>query len=395
MNMVLNRITNNLDKASKYSMLLLIFFLPFSTAIMSVLAILTVVLIIFGGRWQEKIAAIRHNPIVFWSLLLFLLYVAGMFYSTAAWSERLYVLSKYSKLLLIPIFIPVFLDEKIRQLAVKIFMIAMVIILVVSYFQYFKIPPFAHLGFEPNAVFKNHSTANFLMAFAAFIFLIKFFAVSKHRWIYLAITILMIINVFFMGVGRIGYMLLFFLLPLAAYYRFKWLGMVTGLLVSCLLFFSAYHFSDTFRARTQYFSSVQHSEQDGSFNIRHYQAQVGLSIIKHYPIFGVGTGNFWNKYQEFAPLHDNSANIQTQYMQTFVELGVVGLIVLLLLIWQQFRWSVVLIPPYNQIAVAIALMQLISFLTLAAWMDTTESHLFAIFMALCFAGLKKEKKRVG
>lgn len=391
---VFRSIVKGFDKTSCYLVLCSAFILPFSTAMMNVFFLLTVCFMLLGGRWREKWNFVRYNPIAFWASFIFILYGLGMFYSHAPWHERFLVLTKYHKLLFIPLLMPIFADEKMRDRTLKAFMIAMVIVLIASYLHLFGILKLT--GFGPGSVFKNHSTSNLLMAFAAFLWLHAAFSETLFHSKYsrsvnalcLLVALLMIINVLFFSEGRIGYILIAALLLLFGWQKASWRGIVIAFCVSLALLVSAYFLSSSFQSRTASLLTTQVSSvQDVSAQDRLNEAKVSLAIFKQHPFFGVGTGSFAQSYHDMSPTHQNSDNSQAQYLQTSVELGILGIVCLLIYLFQQLRWSFYLLPQDRHFAVGLLVVQVVSFVTLASLMDTTESHLFALFVAIFFSGL--------
>lgn len=387
-------IAKGFDNTSRYLVLLATFFLPLSTVLMNVFFALTVICMLLGGRWQEKWNFVRYNPIAFWATFIFVLYALGMFYSHAAWHDRFMVLGKYHKLLFIPLLMPIFADEKMRDRTLKVFMISMVVVLIASYLHFFNILKVT--GFGPGSVFKNHSTTNLLMAFAAFLWLHAVFSKTLFHSEYsrtangicLLIALLMITNVLFLSNGRIGYLLITALLLLFGWQKKSWQGFVIALFASVALLVAAYFLSSSFKERTASLMTTQVTTvQDVSAQDRLTEAKVSLNIFKQHPFFGVGTGSFTHSYEDMSPTHSTSNNAQAQYLQTSVELGILGVVCLLIYLFQQLRWSFYLLPQERHFAVGLLVVQAVSFITLASLMDTTESHLFALFVAIFFSGL--------
>lgn len=383
---------NKIDIASRYSVMLLAFFIPISTGLMGVFFAITILLIWLSGDWREKFNFIIKNPMVFWVMLLFAMYVVGMFYSSVSWHERFWVLTKYHKFLLVPLVLPVFMDEKTREWTLKAFMLSILIVTVISYLKFFQwLPLPEHFGMA--SVFKNHSTANLLTAFGAYLWLHQGLAVKKYRYYALLIGSLLVINALFLSEGRIGYFVVLALVMLLGYQHFSWRGLLASLLICAVLVGLAMTQSAAFKMRVDRIKDYQHTGAATSVNTRAYQAKVSWNIIKQHPIWGVGTGSLAQSYQQTSAVHDSSDNVQSQYLQTWIEIGAVGLILLLLLLAQQVRWGFHLNRSYQYIAIALVVTQAISFLTLVSWMDTTESHFFALFIALCFAGLTRNPSR--
>ena len=93
------------DRASLWAAVAIGFAIPVSTALDGLLVAALLLCWIAGGRYREKLAAIRGNDFALVPCALFLLYVAGSAYSVGTASDVQYALGKASRLLLIPVLI--------------------------------------------------------------------------------------------------------------------------------------------------------------------------------------------------------------------------------------------------------------------------------------------------
>jgi len=70
---------------------------------------------------------------------------------------------------------------------------------------------------------------------------------------------------------------------------------------------------------------------------------VGLEIVKHYPVIGVGLANFSVAYRSFAgyahvfPSHGYAHDAHNMYLQVCAETGVIGFALFLVAIWAQMK----------------------------------------------------------
>lgn len=389
----MHKLSYKLNNASYYCLLLAIFSIPFSTAAMNVLFALTVLLVWISGDWQRKWQAMSSNPIVWYAMLLFALYIIGLLYSDGSWHQRLHGLGKYHKLLLIPLLTPLFVKPKWQDRAIKTFVIAMLIVMLVNYLDYFYII-LKGLPIPQGGVFKNHSTGNLLMAVTVYLLLWLAKHQVKYRWRLGLLAVFAIYHVLFLNQGRIGYLVLAALLILFCWQNLSWQKFLALCVLGLVIIFimvkfipAANHLADNLIK-----GGVHRSAAKVSNNARIHQTKMSWKIIKANSVVGVGTGGYANAYSHVAiSNNDHSDNSQSQYLQTWVELGTLGLLVLLLFLVQQWRYGLQLSPALKEFSQALVVMQIVASFTLAILQDTTESHFFAVMIALCFATLAVRK----
>src|SRR5882762_7079596 len=121
------------DRASLWTAVAIGFAIPVSTALDSLLVAALLLSWIDGGRYREKLAAIRGNEFAIVSCALFLLSVAGSAYSVGTASDVQHALGKASRLLLIPVLISLHPERQYRERALQAFKAAVVLTLVLSF----------------------------------------------------------------------------------------------------------------------------------------------------------------------------------------------------------------------------------------------------------------------
>ncbi len=388
---LINRLRTRLDQASYYVVLLAAFSLPFSTAITNLLFGLTVLLIVIGNNWPNKWRIIKTNPLTPWVIMLFVVYVIGISYSLGSWHNRFHELGKYHKLLLIPLLMPLFVTKKWRVRVVAAFLLAMLITLVLSYLQYFDLITI-NKHFGQASIFKNHSTINLLMAISFYMVLQAAFEYKHYFWWFIMYALLALGFVCFLNGGRIGYLVFAALLCLFGYQRWQWRGALVAVIALVALFSTAFLLPTSFSVRVHNsINGITHqTNRPTATTIRQQEAKTTWKMIQAHPVFGTGTGSYAVIYHEFSPRQDYSDNAQIQYLQILAELGIFGLLFFLLYLWRQWRLARCIEQPWGQLAIALVIAQVLASMSLLILSDTTESHFFALFIALCFACLSKE-----
>jgi len=407
-------ISSNADTLVKWIAIALGFTIPISTGLDNTLLGLLLVLWILAAGYREKWQQIRNNPPALISLGLFALLAVGMLYSKSDLWDALRYFGKYKELLLIALLIPFFRDEKTRRYGLLAFSLALVLTLLGSYAislrllpQHFFMPgkPIVP-GIFNASTFKFPITHNILMAIAAFFFaqMARHTPVTWIRFFWGALSVLALFNVLFSVQGRTGYLILALLIVYFFVDLLKWKGLALAAMLGILLFAAAYWGSTTFRSRTtQALSeySQWHPNQPvspfDSVGLRMEWYRNSLSIIRDHPLFGVGTGGFAEVYAEKfqGTSTEPVTNPHNQYLLTAVDLGLLGLGVLLYLFYAQWRLARML-PSVLERSLAHGLLLAImsGCLFNSLLLDHTEGLLYGWLSGLLYAGLRPPTYRV-
>ncbi|HYL19071.1 MAG TPA: hypothetical protein VEV20_10330, partial [Burkholderiales bacterium] len=131
--MRLEVVQNGAQRLARYAAIALGASLPLSTALDNVLLVLLLLCWLASGRYAEKLAAIRANPVAVAALLLFAFVLAGLAWGTGPLAEgRLYA-KKYSDLIAIALLVTVFTDPADRQRALIALAGSLALTLVLSF----------------------------------------------------------------------------------------------------------------------------------------------------------------------------------------------------------------------------------------------------------------------
>src|SRR3989344_2924154 len=104
-----------LEYVSQLFLLVAVFFLPFSTALMTLFLWSAITINLLSGQWIKKIKWLFLHPVVIITTLLFIFYALGILYNKDSWLNRLEMLARYHTLLLIPLLIPFFNTDEYRK----------------------------------------------------------------------------------------------------------------------------------------------------------------------------------------------------------------------------------------------------------------------------------------
>ena len=355
---------------------------------------------VLSANYKVKFQYIKTNPAATVSVALFTLYMIGTIYSSAHWNMRLDFLMKYHKLLLIPIIISVLDSDKYRKYAMNTFLMGMILVLTISYMKWLGVVPFTDVG-QGFIVFKARIAQNLFMSFAMFMMMhraLKSTGSIKLTWVIL--SIMAGLNILFLVNGRSGQITMFALLTWLIYETWGikslsyWLSF---LLLAIALNQTAPSFlhSRLFEISSE-INSQQLTGEPTSSGIRIEMYTNTMLLIKQHPLIGGGTGSLKNEYEEFArnkPLVMKSiSNPHNQFLLTTQELGILGLMILILM-WSLHWKASYQTPPDDTgtllrgLIITIAIGSLFNSLLL----DASEGNFYCVLAGVLLSAYKPKK----
>ncbi|MEZ5703908.1 MAG: hypothetical protein R3E56_00315 [Burkholderiaceae bacterium] len=206
-------------RAAQWSLVAMFFGFPISVALANVTMTLAVVLWLVSMRWGDwKPFAIQawRNPVVKPAFLLAILVVVATLWSPAEWSEIVGYFKKYSKFLILPVFIALLVQGNVRRRCWQAFGAAMLITLVSTWLNVWLDLPWSQTknqGFGvDHTVFKDHISQGIMMSL--FVCLTAMWAIKAQRrgqallwWFVCAMSA---ISILVLSQGRTGYLGVFF-----------------------------------------------------------------------------------------------------------------------------------------------------------------------------------------
>jgi len=380
------------DKLGQASAIALAFVVPISTAITTILVVIIFLAWLLGPNHANKKNILSHHPLVMWIYALILLSIVGMFYSSGNEESMRRSLIDCLRLGVIPILIYFYQDKKVGRLALWAFAFAMVFTMVLAFGKVYAGLPIG-TKYPMGAVFKSHIKTSFFMAIAAFYLAAQCKYLPRYRWPLIAIVTLMVYYLLFMSVGRIGYITLVLCLIILAWqwYRIKGLFISTGL--ACVMIVGAYFTSPVFSDRLNLLvQDIDFYQQGGrllesSLGSRLEFAKTSSALFLQKPVLGWGTGSYGAAYAEYHQgentlLTDNPHN---EYLRIAVELGTVGLGLLLGLFFRQWQLTRQMPLDLRGFCQGVLLTFMLGCM-LNSWLkDFAEGYFFCIMTAICFA----------
>lgn len=297
---------------------------------------------LFLGRWQDQFCRLRSSPAAIATIALLALYVIGTLYSTGPRHEATGFLSKYAKLIVIPIIIMALIDEKWKNYTINAFLISLGVELAISYAR--RIGIIAEFP-DPNQRFIgliNHISYGVMLAFGCYLLAWRAMHAAKWRIFWAIFAILATINILFINSGRTGYVVFLCLFALFFIQHWKWRGIIIGGVIGIILVVSALTISPTARHRVEQIPQNIHQFSKGEDNtpvglrLLHYRE--ALEITAKSPFIGFGTGSFSTEYKIAVAGTNNFivSNPENEFLITMAQLGLPGLIALLIFLF--FFW---------------------------------------------------------
>lgn len=373
------------DVAGNFFIILCCFFIPFSTSLMGATSILAAVCWILSGRFFSLPQLMQSNKLVFLAVALFLLFIAGLFYSPVPMNEALSTLKKYRELLFFAMVVAFMTgNENAAKLAEDSFILGCVILLIISYGIFFSMIPSERYGYS--VVY--HITHNFFMAILAFWCLQRAFDSRQYRYLWLVIFLATTVNLFYIAPGRTGMLvyIALILLSLFQHLSFKKAAAATLLaaLVIAIAFATSANFSSRVREAMAEVKGYQAESSRTSLGMRFDWWQNSVDLIGQKPIFGHGTGSFKTVQADLIKSSKTKPtdNPHNEYLMIGVQTGLVGLGIWLVFLGAQFIAAFRLQPPRRFLLQGVVIAMAVGCLMNSFLLDSHPGHFYAIISAI-------------
>lgn len=387
------KVGQKVSQLTYYLPVLLSFSIPISTAMTNICIALLLLCFLLDGHFRSKINYYWEHPLAPILLALFVLYGVGCNYSIGSHESMAERLSDGFRLTLIPVLGYYLVSEKQLKYSLYAFIIGMSITFIAACLKMYLNVPIG-MKYTQAAVFKTHIDTNFFMCLAAFyVFFLSVFN-KQQRPKLILIGLLMVYYIFFMSIGRIGYVTFFIIGAYVAHHYFGKKGLGLSLLALIIAGLGIYQLSDLFQQRIDILSQDWDFYQQGRLlessigsRLHFYQTSVELMLQK--PIFGWGTGSFGEAYKVINQgqflFTDNPHN---EYLRIGVESGLAGLSVLIFLFVRQWQlYSQV--PDQLRVLARGTFMLFLAGCFVNSWLiDFSESYFYVVFTALSLSTIK-------
>jgi len=335
--------------------------IPFTSLLYFFITPLLLILWIIEGDWKNKWKRMKESDtlIIAGSLILFwIINVAGLFYSNDLERGFMRTYDKLPFLVYPVVFFTLnkdfFTKEKLHNLF-KLFLCATTIMLLIcwgnasiKFFLTGKTFYFYYIYFSH--FFGHPSYCALIVCIAiciAFYFLIN--SIKRHRWLWTILIFFFVISIYFFQ-SRSGIFVLFSLLITSLFYYLRiyrknyWYG-IGGIIIILLL---AFTLSKLFPSRIGYYvkkMTIEQLQPEKILGLRSDIWKITCKLSLENKMLGIGTG-YHNEYylsdHEAEVINKNSSfiNAHNQYLQTFLEHGIFGLIILIFIVLYSFYFAI-------------------------------------------------------
>ncbi len=269
-----------------------LFSLPISTTGKSICLSLALLALIAPAVNRAKILSIIPKLWCQGALLLFVVAVLANCWSPAPLHDKFLELSKYCKLLYLPILVFGFREKRVRMWAMNAFLAAMLVTCVVSVAK--ALGWTSYHGTAQSVIFRNHIMTSYMMATAAYLsaFLCIQLRHPKHNWstvVYALLFIVYTLQLLFINTGRTGYVIYLLLMLLLALQIFSGRQALVATLILLAGFGLSYQFSGVMQTKVQQtYEEIKFYQQskNTSLGYRFQFHQYAYDLFKRHPWWG-------------------------------------------------------------------------------------------------------------
>ena len=369
------------------------------------------ILVLLAGDWQHNLQLIWHSRVAKLMLLLAAMFYVGALYTAAPLHDGLNLAHKYLWLaypvVLLPVFTHYFSERRWFEAALLCFTAGVLIISIVGIID-------ATLGTDLHHLIAIDGKLRFgpAVSIAAFICIHQAFSHQRLRWFYAISFVVISYSLLAALSTRTGYVCFMVAMLLFLVQKRSLKVMITGAILVGLGVVLAYCFSHGFRTGVNNLLwaanlMLHHGNEGSSSGERINMIRSGLIIWQHSPLFGFGTGSYGTVYHHYitsnphyhlVPIDtgpivgpnsfiEHITNPHNEFMVTLVQLGLVGIGLLLGLLIECWMQSLQLTKPQGYIGQAIVLVFVVASFT-GAMLYTDKRYFFVMLIGLVFFSVK-------
>jgi O-antigen ligase len=385
------------DRAARGALVFTAFVTPISTAAMNAGLAFLLLFFLLAGRYRERIATASRYLIVWAVMALMALLCLGTLWTIGPLDEAGWQISKYSKLLFVPLVLVLAIDRNTRNAVLWAVLIALVLTAALSFVNALHpLPAWLSRATREgvlegnNYIFKHHIIQNVFLSFGVLLCAVLAMAspTAMRRNLFVVFAILCASSILFMAQGRTGYLTLIAVIALLMggwiYHHPKTRWVVA---IAAAVMFAAATFSPALQQRvTQTIQDYEaHKTQGASNAVGHRLVfwKTSIQIMRENPWFGAGTGayrqEFLKRVSDPAFVAFGAYNPHNQFLYFGTQLGLTGVaayIVLLLTLWK----STDRLPNHRKILAQGVVLILTVYSIFDSPLFITEGHFFVILI---------------
>ena len=380
---------NKFQRNGIYALYLTCFTCLFSSALTALFSILMLICWIASGTYKNIPLIIKENSIALLGTVFYALLFIGMTYSPAPLETTLDFFKKYRVLLFIPIILSLTKGQpKITVNIVNALLLGYLLVLVNAYLVNFNLIPM-----NKSALIRQGG--GYLVIFA-YLVMQRAMLEKKRRFLWGGFFLVISYDIFFILDTRTGWLIFIALTILFLFQYFSVKKQLIFYALSLFLAFGIFYTSHSIQYRVnqtinslQNYDATKKNSRGTSVGNRLDWYQNSVELIKKKPVFGYGTGAFEVLHNSLVERYSTVqiSDPHNEFLLTTVQIGFVGLIVLLALFIDPILRSVKLIRRKEN-AKAYALQATVLYLFIGclfnSWLlSSVSSHIFT-FLIIAF-----------
>lgn len=359
--------------------------IPLSNALINVISVLLAItcLACMDKTTWSRVLMHPTTKVIFGFVALTLVHSLS---SIGEHKEIILAVRKNLRLLYFPLLLPLFVRSTYRRGASLAFLIATVISVIAAIIYSW-------------SFFKDTIITSLFVSFAIFMLLHYSVEYKRYRLITLPLIVFLGYYLFFIGIGRAGQLLCLMLCSLFVCQRIKFNKnlVISITTIMGVIILGALTLPSSFVYRQMvaigevrdYFNTHENNiSHKSSMGIRLTLAHNSWHLVQKNPISGYGTGAFEQAYKDTADFKYHQvrrANPHNQYLLTWVELGLPGLVLLLLLFVTLIKRFLADQQLEGFLGVGLCFAMVLG-CTMNSWLLDFSSAFFFIFFAALLSG---------
>ena len=406
-----------------YSLPLAAFFVLISTSFFNFFVVLTLVVGVFRFIYEKDYNYKFSKKFMLYGVLIFVFLVLSTYYTIGDTESIFITLKKYIKLLYLPILFYYIRFYQNQLIIIKFLMTGCMIILLLSYIQFFSILNFSLINdFVGLNLFRTMDKASIFqtsivhgVVFSLIFYITMYLAISINRGhtvpsrysifnnskFYFIYSLLCIFNVIFMNDSRNAYIICFLLIFLTIFNFFKkrnYLIITVSLFVVFSLSIS--NFSETIFLKTL---KEGHNDINLLLNDKNFTSSIGLrsiwaingaNNIAEKPLYGFGVGSYKATIKNFVEKKDiivdrslvMTNNPHNEFVSISTQLGVFGFLLFVLFMHSLFKES-----KKNFLAYGVFIITFVSSIFNSAFYDNVLGLFLVLSISLFYQKCFSEK----
>ena len=354
-------LTMKFEDVARYCCLAMLVCLSFTTAGANLALAGFIVCAIFSKKWITDFHVIRRNPVVQASLLCFAMLCLSQVWADVDAELSWAWISKYKKLLLIPLAMPFFQNRQHKVALLKALFLSLLLGLVVSYTNYLG---WTNIGDCPARGCTAHSyitlgVLNCLLFVVAFV-LSRTEAVLANKMFFWIVVVLSWANVLYILPSRTAQILIFILtmwLPFAMLVahadgkQTKWIALCCSVIILAVTSAAIYstkssRLADSIQRIGEHkLEAFKSTNESVSVDVRFEFYRKAYILIAERPLLGWGVGAHEPKLKSMSAEGNTvneslfSANPHNEYLSWFIQTGLVGFLLFLYWLYVVIRSS--------------------------------------------------------